>query len=58
MIKENKMPKKGINNLILGAGPWEPKTFESYSQKFLPNGTNYMFLQGDEKVEESVKFLS
>jgi hypothetical protein len=31
MIKENKMPKKGINNQILGSGPWEPKSFETYS---------------------------
>lgn len=47
MIRENKMPKKGINNQILGAGPWEPHSFETYSQKYLPNGTNYMFLEGD-----------
>lgn len=52
------MPKKGINNQILGAGPWEPNSFETYSQKYLPEGTHYMFLQGDDKVEESVKFLS
>ena len=58
MKRENKMPGKGINNQILGAGPWEPDSFEHFSQKYLPQGTQYMFLQGDDKVEESVKFLS
>jgi len=31
MKEQNKMPGKGINNLILTSGPWEPEWFETYS---------------------------
>jgi len=58
MKRENKMPGRGINHKVLGTGPWEPHSFEHFSQKFLPNGTEYLFLTGDQKLEESVQMIS
>ena len=31
MKEQDKMPKSGINNRIMTAGPWEPSWFESYN---------------------------
>ena len=39
MKEHNKMPKRGINNMILTSGPWEPEWYESFNSQYMPNGT-------------------
>ena len=56
MKKNGKMPKKGFNNQIFSTGPWEPAHFRTYSQKFLPNGTEYKFFK-HEDLEDNVKMI-
>ena len=57
MKEQNKMPGKGINNLILTSGPWEPEWFETYSQKYLPNGTEYKYFNY-EALDADVQMIS
>ena len=57
MKEQNKMPGKGINNLILTSGPWEPEWFETYSQKLLPNGTQYKYFNY-EALDADVQMIS
>ena len=39
MKEHEKMPKRGINKLIMTSGPWLPEWYEEYNRKFLPEGT-------------------
>lgn len=43
MKEFKKMPKRGINNLIMTSGPWEPDWYESYNRKFMPDGTQFKY---------------
>ena len=43
MKEQDKIPKAGINNRIMTAGPWEPSWFEAYNQKFMPNHTEFVY---------------
>jgi hypothetical protein len=52
-MKENDvMPGKGIPNRIMTSGPWEPEWFESYSQQFMPNNTEFKYYNYTEVTSE------
>jgi mannosyltransferase OCH1-like enzyme len=52
-MKENDvMPGKGIPNRIMTFGPWEPEWFESYSQQFMPNNTEFKYYNYTEVSSE------
>lgn len=57
MKEQDKMPKSGINNRIMTAGPWEPSWFESYNQKFMPNNTEFIYYDYD-KQDQQVALIS
>lgn len=57
MKEHDKMPKRGINNRIMTAGPWEPSWFESYNQKYMPNNTEFMYFDY-EKMDQNVALIS
>lgn len=57
-MKENdKMPKRGINNLIMTSGPWEPEWYESYNRQYMPNGTEFKFFNYSE-IDQQVEMIS
>lgn len=43
MKEHDVMPKRGIPNRLLTLGPWLPSWHDSYNQKFLPNGTEFLY---------------